>query len=77
MPRSKRPADDDLPDVRDGLTRVERVIIAELHKAQAEFGDRRVPVPLLYGRVVEHVNIGMQEFQSVLARLAGGRSSSD
>jgi hypothetical protein len=74
-PRSKRPTDDDLPDVRDGLTRVERLILTELHKAQAEFGDRHVPVPLLYGRVVESVNIDMREFQSILARLAGGKSS--
>jgi hypothetical protein len=70
MPRA-RPSDDDLPDVRDGLTRVERAILTELHKARAEFGDRHVPVPLLYGRVVESVDIGMQEFQSILARLAG------
>jgi hypothetical protein len=75
MPRSKRPDSDDLPDVRDGLTRVERVILLELHKARAEFGDRHVPVPLLYGRVVESVNIGMREFQSILSRLAGGRRS--
>lgn len=74
MPRSKRPEIDALPDVRDGLTRVERVILVELHKARAEFGERRVPVPLLYGRVVESVNISMHEFQRVLARLAGGRS---
>lgn len=71
MPRAKRPAEDDLPDVRDGLTRVERVILTELHKAQAEFGDRHVPVPLLYGRVVESVNVDPQEFQSILSRLAG------
>jgi hypothetical protein len=71
MPRAKRPATDDVPDVRDGLTRVERVILLELRKAQEEFGDRHVPAPLLYGRVVETVNIGMREFQSILARLAG------
>ncbi|HET6339834.1 MAG TPA: hypothetical protein VFG30_41780 [Polyangiales bacterium] len=71
MPRSKRHVEDDLPDVRDGLTRVERIILTELRKAQEEFGDRHVPVPLLYGRVVESVNIDMREFQSVLARLAG------
>jgi hypothetical protein len=71
MPRSKRPVEDDLPDVRDGLTRIERIILTELHKAQEEFGDRHVPVPLLYGRVVESVNIDMREFQAVLARLAG------
>jgi hypothetical protein len=62
---------DELPDVRDGLTRVERVILYELHKAKAEFGDRYVPTALLYGRVVEHVDIDPHEFQRVLARLAG------
>lgn len=71
MPRSKRPPTDDIPDIRDGLTRVERVILTELHKAQAEFEGRHVPVPLLYGRVSESVNIGMREFQAILARLAG------
>jgi hypothetical protein len=57
--------------VRDGLTRVERVILYELHKAKAEFGDRYVPTALLYGRVVEHVEIDADEFQRVLARLGG------
>jgi hypothetical protein len=71
MPRARRPATDDLPDARDGLTRVERVILYELHKAKQEFGDRHVPVALLYGRVVEHVEIDQEEFQSVLRRLAG------
>jgi hypothetical protein len=32
-----------------------------------------VPLPLLYGRVVESVDIDVQEFQAILARLAGGR----
>jgi len=75
MPRPKRPPRDDLPDVRDGLTRVERVILHELYKAKEEFGDRYVPSPLLYGRVIETVDISMREFQKVLTRLTGGRSS--
>jgi hypothetical protein len=58
-------------DVRDGLTRVERVVLHVLREAQAEFPGRRVPTALLYGRVVEYVNIGQAEFQRVLARLAG------
>jgi hypothetical protein len=62
---------DELPDVRDGLTRVERVILHELHKAKAEFGERHVPTALLYGRVLEHVDLDRREFQRVLARLAG------
>ena len=57
--------------MRDGLTRVERVILVELQRAQAEFEGRRVPTALLYGRVVEHINIDPHEFQQILARLAG------
>lgn len=60
-----------IPDVRDGLTRVERVILWQLHETQKELGDRNVPTAMLYGRVVEHVNISIGEFQSTLARLVG------
>lgn len=62
---------DDPPDVRDGLTRLERVILHELHLAKAEFGERRVPTALLYGRVVEHIDVSRAEFQRALSRLAG------
>jgi hypothetical protein len=68
---ARRPPLDDIPDVRDGLTRVERVILYVMNEARAEFGDRYVPTALLYGRVVEYVNIGREEFQRVLARLGG------
>jgi hypothetical protein len=71
MGRSRRPASDDLVDVRDGLTRVERVILLELKRAQDELAPRAVPAALLYGRVVEHVNLDVQEFQQILARLTG------
>lgn len=62
---------DRIPDVRDGLTRVERVVLYVLHEAQREFGERSVPTALLYGRVVEHLNLSVDEFQAVLQRLAG------
>lgn len=62
---------DGIPDVRDGLTRIERVVMRELHAAQREFGDRSVPNSLLYGRVVEQVGLSVDEFQSVLRRLVG------
>lgn len=64
----------DLPDVRDGLTRLERVVLVELSRAQEEFGERHVPTALLYGRVVEHVNVSIEEFQRVLVRLARRQS---
>ncbi|MDB4971822.1 MAG: hypothetical protein JWN48_163 [Myxococcaceae bacterium] len=68
-----RAATEQLPDVRDGLTRVERVILYELHQAEREHPGRRVPTAVLYGRVVEHINLGIPEFQRVLERLVGRR----
>ena len=62
---------DRIPDVRDGLTRIERIVLYVLHQTQRELGDRNVPTAMLYGRVVEHVNISVQEFQAVLQRLIG------
>lgn len=62
---------DRIPDVRDGLTRLQRVILHVLHAARGEFGARSVPTAVLYGRVVEHMNVGEAEFQRTLAQLAG------
>lgn len=71
MSRGNRDNFDRMPDVRDGLTRVERVVLWIMHEAKREYGERHIPTALLYGRVVEHVNIGVAEFQRVLQRLAG------
>jgi hypothetical protein len=62
----------ELPDVRDGLTRLERLVLCALREAEREFPGRAVPTALLYGRVVEHANISVEEFQRILGRLAGG-----
>jgi hypothetical protein len=62
---------DELPDVRDGLTRVERVVLSVLHDAQRELGGRAVPTAMLYGRVVEQLSISVADFQAVLRRLVG------
>ena len=62
---------DALPDVRDGLTRLERVILWQLELAQKERPGRNVPTAMLYGRVVEHVDVSVARFQSTLARLTG------
>lgn len=70
-PRRSRSPMDNLPDVRDGLTRVERVILYTLHETERERGGRYVPTAMLYGRVVERVDIGVQEFQRILQRLVG------
>ena len=62
-----------LPDARDGLTRLQRIILWQLREAQKELGRESVPTALLYGRVVEHINVSVEEFQAVLARLVGSR----
>jgi hypothetical protein len=61
----------DLPDARDGLTRLERVILWQLREAQRERGGANVPTAMLYGRVVEYVSVSIEEFQRVLQRLMG------
>ena len=75
MPRPP-PAADLLPDARDGLSRVERVTLAVLAEAEAEFGARTVPTALLYGRVVEHVGISREAFVAVLQRLGAADPAS-
>ena len=40
-----------LRDARDGLTRLERIILWQLHEAQRDLGRDSVPTALLYGRV--------------------------
>jgi hypothetical protein len=64
-----------IPDARDGLTQLERIILWQLREAQRELGRDSVPTALLYGRVVEHVNVTVEEFQLVLSRLVGARDS--
>ncbi len=63
--------EDVLPDVRDGLTRVERVVLETLQACQQELGGRSVPTALLYGRLVERIDLSSDELVRVLARLAG------
>ena len=61
----------ELPDVRDGLTSVERTVLHVLEQTQRELGGRSVPVAMLYGRVVEHIDISVPELQRILERLIG------
>jgi hypothetical protein len=61
--------EDTLPDVRDGLTREERVVLHVLHQAQAERNDRNVPTAMLWGRVCEHFYISPEDLSEMLARL--------
>ncbi len=62
---------DDVPDIRDGLTRRERVVLWCLSELQQERGDRHVPTAMLYGSVVEYVDMSVEELQGILARFVG------
>jgi hypothetical protein len=64
---------DELPDARDGLTPKERIVLFTLHEIQKERGDRNVPTVMLYGRVVERVDMTVDELQRILQRLIGVR----
>ena len=71
MARGARPDLDRLPDVRDGLTRLERVILWQISVVQRELGRNQVPTAMVYGRVVEHLNVSVDEFQACLEQLVG------
>lgn len=58
---------DNLPDVRDGLNRKQRIILYCLDQLQKEREGRSVPTAMLYGRVTEFIDMGIDEFQAALA----------
>ena len=61
-----------IPDVRDGLTELERTILITLYEAKREYGDRMIPAALLYGRVVEKLDVSWEEFQHALKQAMPG-----
>jgi len=67
------PGNENLPDVRDGLSRRERIVLYVLHQTQIERGDRNVPTAMLWGRVCEYFYISPEELSRMLARLGAGR----
>lgn len=60
---------DRIPDVRDGLTRAERVVLYVLNETQKERGGRNAPTAMLWGRVCEHFYISPEDLSLMLARL--------
>ena len=68
---------DNLPDVRDGLNRKERIVLYCIHQLQKERDGRNAPTVMLYGRVVEHINISENELQTILQRLSSFNSQSE
>jgi hypothetical protein len=64
-----------LPDVRDGLTREERVVLQVLNEVRKERGDRHVPTAMLWGRVCEYFYISPADLSALLARLGARRDA--
>ena len=64
---------DHIPDIRDGLTRRERIVLKVLHEVQKERGDRNVPTTMLWGRVCEYFYISPEDLTAMLARLGARR----
>jgi hypothetical protein len=58
-----------IPDVRDGLTHEERLVLRVLKQTQDERGGRNVPTALLCGRECEHIFISPEDLSAMLARL--------
>lgn len=64
---------DNLPDVRDGLSRKERIVLYCIQQIQKELGGRNAPTAMLYGRVVEYVDMSEDELQAILQHLMDAR----
>jgi hypothetical protein len=58
-----------IPDARDGLTRTERIVLYVLKQTQEELDNRNVPTAMLYGRVLEYVDMSEAELHVYLDRL--------
>ncbi len=56
-----------IPDVRDGLTQLERTILFVLYRLRDEYGDRHIPTALVFGRVVELLDVSTEQFTLALA----------
>ena len=68
---------DNFPDSRDGLTRKERIVLYCLDQLQRERQGRNAPTAMLYGRVLEYVDISEHELQLILQRLSNHTHGSE
>lgn len=64
----------DLPNARDGLTKKERIILYCINQIQSELDGHNVPTLMLYGRVLEYVDISVEEMQLILQKLTANKS---
>ncbi|MBS3804457.1 MAG: hypothetical protein KGY54_07905 [Oleiphilaceae bacterium] len=60
-----------IPDLRDGLNAKQRAVLLCLRELQKSRGGRMVPTAMLYGRVVEHTDMSVDEMQAILQRFIG------
>lgn len=61
-----------IPDVRDGLTRVERAVLKCLYDLQGEEKERTIPVILLWGELVDRgYDLSQDQLTAILQRLTG------
>lgn len=60
---------DNIPEVRDGLPRRERIVLYCLDQLQKERKGHNVPTAMLYGRVLEYIDMSEQDLQQILQRL--------
>jgi len=65
---------DNVSDVRDGLTRKERVVLYCISQLQKERNNRSVPTVMCYGRVIEFIDISENELQTIIQRLGNDHS---
>lgn len=59
-----------MPDARDGLCRVERIVLTELSRLEGERG-APVPTAMLYGRICDRVDLSPDELSELLAHMMG------
>lgn len=64
-----------IPDVRDGLTELERVILTVLYELRKEYGNRHIPMILVYGRVVEMLDASHEDFYYSFHQIQQKRSN--
>jgi len=61
-----------IPDVRDGLTRLERAVLLCLHDLQEKENNRSVPTILLWGELIDRgYDISQDELNTMLKHLTG------
>ena len=64
---------DRLPDVRDGLTRIERIVLFVMAQLDRERPGKRAPIFTIYGRVSEYVDVSVDEVYAIIQRMARKR----